>query len=69
MQSRRVRRAEHAARMGETRNSCKIVVGKREKNIEDQGVDGMMIEWILKKWDGKLRTGLIGNCGGFLCTR
>jgi hypothetical protein len=44
-------------RMGDMRNAYKILVGKPEgKNHSgDLGVDGKIIlEWILRKWDGKM---------------
>jgi len=31
-----------------------------ERNhMEDLGVDGRILKWIFKKWDGRARTGLV----------
>jgi uncharacterized membrane protein YjdF len=55
----------HVARMGVSRNVYRSLAG------ESEGVDGRIIlEWILRKYDGKVWTGFIwlriGNSGGFL---
>ena len=53
--SRRLRWAGHVARMGESRDGYRVLVGKPEgrRPLEDRGVDGRIIlEWILEKWDG-----------------
>jgi hypothetical protein len=50
IESRRMRWAEHVARMGEDRIVYKVLVGspKERDHSEDQGVDGNMgSEWIL----------------------
>jgi hypothetical protein len=49
--SRRMRSAGHAARMGEMRNAYKVLVGKYERrnHSEDLGVDGKILESILRK--------------------
>jgi hypothetical protein len=53
VKSRRMRRAEHVARMGEERKVYKVLVGKPEgkrHHLEDQGVGGKMgSEWILER--------------------
>jgi hypothetical protein len=47
--SRRMRSAEHVARIGEERNVYRALIGKPE----DQGVDGRMgSEWILGRLAG-----------------
>jgi hypothetical protein len=49
---RRMRWAGHAARMGERRNACRILVGKPEgkNHWEDQDVDGRTIlKWVLER--------------------
>jgi hypothetical protein len=49
LKSRRIRRAEHVARMGEVRNTYNILVGisERKGHSEDLRVDGKIIlEWI-----------------------
>jgi hypothetical protein len=59
IKSRRMRWAEHVARVGEERNVYKVLVGEPEgkNHSEDQGVDGRMeSEWIL----GSLAGGWIG---------
>jgi hypothetical protein len=59
--------------MGERRGVYRVLVGKSEGKNRwgDPGVDGrIMLEWIFKKWDVGVRTGLgwlrIGICGGRL---
>jgi hypothetical protein len=69
--SRRMRWAEHVARMGEKRNAYRLLVGKLEGK-RPQGrtnckwVDN--IRWMLKRQDGVIWTGLvwhrIGTSGG-----
>jgi hypothetical protein len=52
IKSRRMRWAGHAARMGERRNTYKILVGNPEgrRPLEDQDVDGWTIlKWILER--------------------
>jgi hypothetical protein len=72
IKSRRIRRAEHVARMGEGRNVYRVLVGKPEGKIhlKDQGVDGRMgSKWTLGRlvgggvWSGLtwLRIGIIGG--------
>jgi hypothetical protein len=54
-----MRWARHVARMGDTRNGYKILVGKAEgkNHLADLDVDGRTIlEWILGKYRGKLWT-------------
>jgi hypothetical protein len=65
LQGRRMRWAEHVARMGEMINACKILIGKPEGNTELGYVDigGRIIlkrilnrfedvDWIYLAWDG-----------------
>jgi hypothetical protein len=73
MKSRRLKWAGHVARMGEKRGAYRVLVGKPEgkNHLENPGVDGKIIlKWIIKKWDGQARTGLIclrrGAGGGLL---
>jgi len=74
IKSRRMRRAGHVERMGETRGGC---IGswwgnRRERyHWEDLGVDGWIIlGWIFRRWDVGMWTGLgwprIGTGGGRL---
>jgi hypothetical protein len=54
IKSRRMRWAEHVARMGEKTGACKILVGRPEgrHHLRDPGVDGKIIlKWIFKTWD------------------
>ena len=54
IKSRRMRWAEHVARMSERRDVCRVLVGDpRERNHwGDLGVDGRIIlRWIFRKWD------------------
>jgi hypothetical protein len=46
IKSRRMRRAEHVARMGEDRKVYKVLVGKPEgkNHLEDQGIDGIRMD-------------------------
>jgi hypothetical protein len=53
IKSRRMRWAGHVARMGKERNVYKVLVGKPEGHLEDEGVDGRMrSEWILGRLAG-----------------
>ena len=66
---RRMRWAEHAARMGERRGAYAILVGKPEgKRPRRRWEDN--IKWIFRKWDDGAWTGLIwhriGTGGGLL---
>jgi hypothetical protein len=48
--------------MGKIRNAYKILVGylKERGHLKDVGLDGRIIlQWILEKQGGKLRTGFI----------
>jgi len=50
--SRRVRRVGHAARMGERRSACRILVGKPERNIplgRPRCIWQDNIKWVFKK--------------------
>jgi hypothetical protein len=52
----------HVARMGDTRNVCKLLIGKHEgkSHPEDTDVDGRIIlEWIVGIQGGKVWTGFI----------
>jgi hypothetical protein len=67
---RRMRRAEHVARMGagEVHSSWWGNLRERDR-LEYLGVDwGIILKWILRKWDGEALTGLvwlrIGTGGG-----
>ena len=71
-----MRRAGHVARIGESRDTYRVLVGNlRERDhLEDPGIDGSIIcRWIFRKWDGRVGTGLIwlrvGTVGGHLLTR
>jgi hypothetical protein len=71
IKSRRMVLVRHAAGIGNMRNVCKILVGKREGKsyLQDTGVDGsMMLKWILNKQDRGVWTGFIwlriGTSGG-----
>jgi len=51
---RRMRWAEHVARMGEGRGMYWVLVGKPEgkRPLGDPGIDGWIIlRWIFRKWD------------------
>jgi hypothetical protein len=72
MESRRMRRAGHVARVGRGERRVQVFGGetKERAHLVDQGVDGRIIlKWIIKKWDGAL-AGLIwlrtGAGGGLL---
>ena len=62
----------HVARMGERRGACRVLVEKPEgkRYLEDPGIDGRIIRWIIRKWDRGAWTGLIwpriGTGGGLL---
>jgi hypothetical protein len=49
--------------MGEKRNAYRLLVGKPEgkrDHEEDQDVGGwIVLVWILERWDGVMRTGLV----------
>jgi hypothetical protein len=70
IKARRIRWAEHVARMEERRDTYKILVGKLEgKKPLDLDVDGRIIlSWILEREDGVVLTKLIwlrtGSSGG-----
>jgi len=68
-----MRSARHAVRKGEVRNSHLFWSEKLNgrDHSENLVIDGRIIlEWILRKFDGKLRTGCIwfrvGTSGGLL---
>jgi len=72
VKSRRMRWAEHVARMGEVRGVHRVLVGKPEgeKHWGDPDVNGRIIlRWIFGKWEG-METGWswlrIGTDGGHL---
>jgi hypothetical protein len=53
IKSRRIRGAEHAARMGDVRDARTVLVGNpNRKNTYKTGVDGRIIlKLIFNKWD------------------
>ena len=60
VKSRRMRWAEHVARMDEGRGVHRVVVGKPEEKrpLERPDVDGRIIlRWIFRKWEGVVGTG------------
>ena len=74
--SRRMRLAEHVARMGERSGVYGVLVGKPEGKVHfgDPGVDGRIIlRWIFRKLDVGVWTGSswlrIGTVGGHLRVR
>jgi hypothetical protein len=61
IKSRRIRWADHVARMGEKRNAYRLLVGKPEgkRPLGRPDVDGWIIlGWILERWYGLMWTGL-----------
>ena len=60
IKSRRMRWAEHVARMGEERGVYRVLVGKPERDQwEDLDVDEWIIlGWISRRWDVGIWTGL-----------
>ena len=48
IETRRIRRAGHVARMEERRDVYRVLVGKLEgkNHLEDLGVDGRILRWI-----------------------
>jgi hypothetical protein len=71
IKSRRLRWVGHVARMGEGRGVYRVLVGKREgKKPLGRPSGRIILEWIFKKWDVGVRTGLgwlrIGTGGGRL---
>jgi hypothetical protein len=62
---RRIRWTRHVARMVEMGNTYYIWDGKPEwrDHSEDLGVDGMLLKWILGKWDGRMWTGPVAGSG------
>jgi hypothetical protein len=55
MKSRRMRWAGHVARMGEKHIVFWLENLKERDHLEDLGIDGKVLEWIL------------GKCGGEVC--
>jgi hypothetical protein len=50
----------YVARIEEKRNAHRVLVGNRKRQLGRLHVGGRItIRWILKKWGGILRTGLI----------
>jgi hypothetical protein len=47
--------------MGERRGAYRVLVGKPEgeRYLEDPGIDGRIIRWIIMNWDREAWTGLI----------
>jgi hypothetical protein len=75
IKSRRIRWAGHVARMGETRNAYRILVGKREGRrplgrLRRRWVDNFKMDLGEIGWDGVVWTGSnwlrIGTSGGLL---
>jgi hypothetical protein len=62
IKSRRMRWADHVARMVEKRNAYRLLVGKPEgkRSLGRQDVDGWIIlGWFLERLDGVMWTGLV----------
>ena len=59
VKSRRVRWAGHVARMGEGRVVHRVLVRKHEvkNHWGDPDVDGIILIWIFRKWEGVVSTG------------
>ena len=72
IKSRRMRWAGRVARMEEGRGVHKVFVGKPEgkNHWGDQDVDGRILSWIFRRWEGVVGTGWgwlrIGTGGGRL---
>jgi hypothetical protein len=68
IKSRRMRWAEHVARMGERRGVYRVLLGKPEGDPDVEG--RIILRWIFRKWDVGVWTGLswlrIGTGGGHL---
>jgi len=61
IKSRRMRWAEHVARMGEKRGVYRVLLGKPEgkRPLGRPRLDGWIIlGWISRRWDVGIRTGL-----------
>jgi hypothetical protein len=57
-----MRWAGNVANMGERRGSYRVFVGRPEgkNHLENLGIDeGIILKWILKKWDWEAWTALI----------
>jgi hypothetical protein len=70
VRSRRMRWAGHVARMGEGRNVYSVLVGKNERKfrLEDQGVDGIKMDFRETGWGvwDRFTWLRIGTVGGLL---
>jgi len=75
IKSRGLKLAGRVARLVERRGEYRGLVGETwwRDNLEDLGVDGIVLKWIFRKWDGEAWTGLIwlriGTGAGLLWTR